>query len=126
MSPITRRAARPRASLTSVRRLLARLPGVEEGPCYGTPGFRVKGKFLARLREDGDTLAVKCGDDARDLWMEADPSAFFVTDHYLGYGTVLIRLSAVAPDALREVLEEAWRRLATKRLLAEYGARRRG
>ncbi len=53
-------------TLTEVRRLLLALPGVEEGPCYGTPGFRVRGRFLARLWEDGETLVVKCGADERD------------------------------------------------------------
>ena len=58
------------------RRLLLSFPGVEERPCYGTPGFRVHGKFLARLKEDGATLVVKCGDEERDFRMEADPSTF--------------------------------------------------
>jgi hypothetical protein len=60
-------------SLRTVRRLLLTLPGVEEGPCYGTPGFRIKGRFLARLRDDGEVLVVKCGDDERDFRMQADP-----------------------------------------------------
>ena len=42
---------RERVDFRAARRLLLALPGVEEGPCYGTPGFRVRGKFLARLRE---------------------------------------------------------------------------
>lgn len=37
----------------TVRRLALALPGVEEGVSYGTPAFRVRGKLLARLREDG-------------------------------------------------------------------------
>jgi hypothetical protein len=104
----------------SVRRLLLALPGVEEGPCYGTPGFRVRGKLLARLREDGETLAVKCGDDERDLRMQSDPTTFFTTDHYRGYPTVLVRLKSVDTATLRDVLEVAWRRSAPKRLVTAY------
>lgn len=48
-------------NVRTVRRLALALPGVEEGPCYGTPGFRVKGRFLARLWEDGETLVVSGG-----------------------------------------------------------------
>ena len=107
-------------TLHTVRRLILALPEVEEGPCYGTPGFRVRGKFLARLREDGETLAVKCGDVERDLRIQADPKSFFTTDHYRGYPTVLVRLASVDPDALRDVLEAAWRRSAPKRLVAKY------
>lgn len=107
-------------TVQAARRLLLALPGVEEGPCYGTPGFRVRKKFLARLRDDGRTLVVKCGDDERDFRMEADPGAFFTTDHYRGYPTVLVRLASVNPSDLREVLEEAWRRAAPKRLVAAF------
>ena len=111
-------------TLTTVRRLALALPGVEEGPCYGTPGFRVRGKFLARLWEDGKTLAVKCGDDERDFRMQADPKTFFITDHYRGYPTVLVRLTRVRAVDLRDILEQAWRRSAPERLIAEYERRR--
>ena len=110
-------------TLRTVRRLALAFPGVEEGPCYGTPGFRVRGKFLARLWEDGETLVVKCGDDERDFRMQADPETFFTTDHYRGYPTVLIRLARVRTADLRDILEQAWRRSAPKGLIAEYEKR---
>src|SRR4029077_17997690 len=58
------------------------LPGVEQGLCYGTPGLRVRGKFLLRLKEDGETVAIKVPMDARDALLEADARVFFITDHY--------------------------------------------
>jgi hypothetical protein len=111
---------RTRITWATVRRLAFALPGVEEGTSYGTPALRVRGRFLARLREDGESLAVQCGFDERDLRMRADPEAFFTTDHYRGYPTVLVRLDAVRPADLSGVLEEAWRRHAPKRLVAAY------
>jgi hypothetical protein len=118
---------RTRVTLATVRRLALALPGVGEGLSYGTPGFRVRGKFLARLWEDGETLVVKCGDDERDFRMKADPATFFITDHYRGYPTVLIRPAKVSPGDLGDVLEEAWRRQAPRRLVADHdrGARKR-
>jgi hypothetical protein len=104
----------------SARRIMLAFPGVEEGPCYGTPGFRVRGKFLARLRDDDTVLVVKCGDDERDFRMRIDPHTFFITDHYRGYPTVLVRLASVTLDDLREVFETAWRNHAPKRLIAAY------
>jgi hypothetical protein len=115
-----------RVTLATVRRLALALPGVEEGLSYGTPGFRVRGKFLARMWEDGETLVIKCGDDERDFRMKADPETFFLTDHYRGYPTVLVRLARVGEDDLQAVLEEAWRRQAPKRLVKEYEQRSRG
>lgn len=110
-------------SVASVRRLLLSFPGVEEGPCYGTPGFRVRGKFLARLRDKDATLVVKCGHDERDFRMQADPATFFTTDHYRGHPTVLVRLAKVREADLVEVFEEAWRRNAPKRMVAAYDQR---
>jgi hypothetical protein len=107
-------------TLATVRRLALAFPEVEEGTSYGTPGFRVGKKFLARLWEDGETLVVKCGDDERDFRMKADPDTFFITDHYRGYPTVLVRLGRVTKEDLKAVLEEAWRRQAPKRLVREY------
>jgi hypothetical protein len=109
-----------------VRRLSLAFPGVEEGLSYGTPGFRVRGKFLARLWEDGVTLVVKCGDDERDFRMKADPETFFITDHYRGYPTVLVRLARVTETDLQDVLEQAWRLNAPKRLVKEYDQKQRG
>ncbi|HVR99591.1 MAG TPA: MmcQ/YjbR family DNA-binding protein [Thermoanaerobaculia bacterium] len=106
-----------------VREIALALPGVEEGTSYGTPAFRVRGKFLARLREDGETLVIRIDQDERDVLMRADPEVFFTTDHYRGYPSVLVRLPVVARDVLEEVLEGAWTALAPARLVK---ARREG
>ena len=106
------------ATFETVRKIALALPEVEEGPCYGTPGFRVRGKLFARIWEDGETLVLKIDLDARELLLAADPEAFFLTDHYRGYPYVLVRLSAVEPGQLHELLEDAWRISAPKRLAA--------
>lgn len=113
----------PAASVTldTVRDLALALPGVEEGNSYGTPAFRVHKKFFARMREDGETLVVRVDLDEREVLMEANPEVFFVTDHYRGYPLILVRLPAVDPDQLRELLEDSWRRIAPKKLVAPYG-----
>ncbi|MEO8451281.1 MAG: MmcQ/YjbR family DNA-binding protein [Gemmatimonadota bacterium] len=104
-------------SFEDVRRLFLSLPGVEEGPCYGTAGFRVRKKFLGRIWEDGVTLVVKTDFDNRDFLLRADPETFFTTDHYRGYPSVLVRLPLVREETLRELLEDAWRRAAPKSLI---------
>ena len=47
---------------------------------------------------------------------------FFTLPHYDGYPVVLVRLAAIAEDELEEVLREAWRVRAPRRLLAAYDA----
>ena len=104
-------------SFDDVRRMGLALPGVEEGTSYGTPALRVGKKFLARLKEDGETLVLKIGFDEREMLMEAEPASFFITDHYRGYPSVLVRLANVHPPTLARLLEQAWQEAAPKRQL---------
>ena len=107
----------------TVRRIFLGLPGVEEGPCYGTAGFRVRKKFLARLRDHDEVLVLKCGFDERDFRLRIDPDTYFTTDHYRGSPSVLVRLDRVQEPDLRDLLEHTWRQSAPKRLIAEYDGR---
>lgn len=112
--------AKPRAgrvNYETVREIALAFPGVEEGPCYGTPGLRVRGKLFARLWEDGETLVLKVGFDAREMLMAADPETFYITDHYAGYPYVLVRLPTVRREQIEHLIEEAWRLNAPKRLV---------
>jgi hypothetical protein len=115
------RAARKMKRGTTWRTVLewaADLPGVEEGLCYGTPALYVRKRILARLREDGETVAIKVDFLDRDVLLEADPVAFFLTDHYRPYPMVVMRLAKARPAVARQLLEEAWRRAAPKSLVA--------
>ena len=106
--------------LESLRARALALPGVEEGTCYGTMAFRVRGKFLARLKEDGESLVIKVRFEERDELMRNDPETFYITDHYKDWPSVLVRLPNVKPDDLDMLLEDAWRRAAPKRLLEAF------
>ncbi len=97
------------------------LPGVERGSAYGTPALRVKGKFLLRLREDGESVALRIDLDAREILLRADPEAFFLTEHYAAHPAILVRLSAVTREALTDVLEQAWEGAAPKPRRAKAG-----
>jgi hypothetical protein len=105
-------------TFTDARRMLLALPGVEEKLSYGTPGFRVGGKLIARIKEDGGTLVVGAEFDEREALMAADPDSFFFTDHYRDYDWVLVRLDKVEAKLLAAALENAWRRRAPARLFA--------
>ena len=107
-------------------RLALKLPGVEQGLCYGTPALRVRRKFLARLKEDGESVAIRIDFADRDVLLELDPAAFYLTDHYRPYPAMLIRLKQVRRDMVARILEQAWRSQAPKRLLETAGAPKRG
>ncbi|MFZ0638494.1 MAG: MmcQ/YjbR family DNA-binding protein [Candidatus Acidiferrales bacterium] len=92
-----------------VRKLALSLENVEEGTSYGTAAFKIRGKLIARLKEDGESLVVGTTFEEREEMMAADPETYYITDHYLKYPWVLVRLSKVHPDALRDLLKGATR-----------------
>ena len=109
-----------------VRRLALSLPGVEESSSYGAPAFKVGGKtFVCQpaaptLRDGGRTLVLfDVEPEERAVLVEAEPDAFFFTDHYRNYPAVLVRLPEIAAERLRPYVERSWRRRAPKRRLKE-------
>src|SRR5437660_1565551 len=92
----------------TVREIALKLPGVEDSMTYGVPALKVNGKLLAcipahRSAEPGSV--VVCVDFVdRALLIETDPAVYYVTDHYVDYNAVLVRLSCIDADALRDLL----------------------
>ena len=108
----------------AVRQLALALPGVEEGKSYGTPAFRVGGKILARFHQDEESLVLKVEYAAREVLTGSQPDAFYITDHYRCWPLMLVRLKNVELNLLRELIEEAWRSLASKRAIVAFDATR--
>lgn len=97
------------ATEDDVRDLALALPDTIEKPSYGTPGFRVKDRLFARIREPG-VLAIWCENlEEKDFLIEGDPEKFFTTPHYDGHAMVLVRLDAVDREELGELLSESAR-----------------
>ncbi len=93
----------------AVRQIALSLGGVEEGTSYGTAAFKVSETLIARLREDGETLVVRVELDSREDMLVGDPETYYITDHYLKYPWILVRLSRIDRDSLRDLLTGAWR-----------------
>ena len=97
----------------------AELTEVERSTSYNTPALKVRGKLFARLKENGEQIAVFVDFMEREALVRSNPDAYVVTDHYRDYPMVLVNLGAAPADELREVLIESWRRRAPKKLVAE-------
>jgi hypothetical protein len=98
-------------------------PGVERGTSYGTPALKVKGKMLARLREDGETLVMPGVDpDEREMLIGAEPEVFHVTPHYRDWPMVLMHLSKADRRTVEALLLRRWREVAPKRLVQAFDA----
>lgn len=101
----------------SVRKIGLALPGVDESTAYGAPALKVRGKLLVcepthRSAEPG-SLMVRVGFDDRAELLAADRDVYYVTDHYLNYSAVLVRMSSVTPSVLRDLLGMAHKFMTT-------------
>lgn len=112
------------ATLDDVRRLALALPNAEEKPSYNaTAGFRAGGgRLFAREREDGESIALRVDPGERELLLAAEPEVFYIIDHYRDHPWVIVRLANVPLDELEELLTDAWRLVAPKRLVARFDA----
>ena len=109
----------------TVREVAQSLADAEESTSYGTPAFKVNGKLFARFHQGGEALVVSVDFDQREEMMRTSPNKFYITDHYLNYPWVLVRMSSVTPDELRDLLIGSWRRVTTGKTAANYGKRER-
>ena len=107
----------------TVREIAQTLSGAEESTSYGTPAFKVKGKLFARFHQGGEALVVSVDFDQREEMMRTSPDKFYITDHYLKYPWVLVRMSSVTPAELRDLLIGSWRRASTGKNADNYGKR---
>ena len=103
----------------AVRKIGLASPRVEESTAYGAPALKVHGKLLAcvpshRSAEPG-SLVVRIDFDNRAELLAAAPDVYYVTDHYLNYNAVLVRLSRVTPDVLRDLLGMAHKFVTARR-----------
>ncbi len=107
-----------------LRALALALPEAEEHDHFGRPSFRVRGKIFATVLAgtgDGAHVNLTLPREEHEALVASDPDVF---------GTVtwgkLIRtsvvLAAVDSDELGELVEEAWRKIAPKRVVAAFDA----
>jgi hypothetical protein len=128
------------ATLDDVRAIALTLPDVEErveGHRGGASWRTRAGMFvwergptrrddeqLAALGESwpaGAVVGVRTdGPQVKDALLETYPDVFFTIPHFDGYPAVLVRLEAIEPDLLREVVTDAWLLKAPKRTAKEW------
>ena len=99
------------------------LPGAEASTSYGTPSVKIRGKILSRWRTEAEgALAIRCDFLDRQILLQTQPDVFFLTDHYVNYPMVLMRMEKTSRDVLVDVVERAWRLVAPAKLVREREA----
>ncbi len=125
------------ATEDDVRRIALSLPEVHESTDRFAFSVENKGKqkgiawvWMERIHPkkarvpNPEVLAIQVPDlDEKELLLASDDGEKFFTDpHYNGFPAILVRLEAIDPDELEELLTDAWRCQAPKALVAEFDA----
>jgi hypothetical protein len=97
----------------AVRKLGLALPDVESGTMYGSPALKVHGRLLACLAihksAEPGSLVVRTDFDERAALLSEEPETYYLTDHYVNHPVVLVRLSKIRADQMRDLLRSAHR-----------------
>jgi hypothetical protein len=118
-----------RTGFDAVHAIAAALPGVEETITWGAPTLKVRGRMFVCMAShktaEPNTLVVRMDIPDRDALIDEDPDVYYLKDHYVGYPCVLVRLSRVHPDALRDLVQGAYR-LVSRTAPSRTGPKRPG
>jgi hypothetical protein len=104
----------PRSKVTfeTVRQIGLALPNVEETTMYGSPALKLRGNLLTCIAinksAEPNSLGIAVDFDQRAALLEEEPDTYYVTDHYVNYPFVLVRMSQIDPNILRDLLGMAW------------------
>lgn len=94
------------------------LPDVEVTTSWGQPTLKVRGKMFVCIAShksaEPNTLVVMMDFADRDMLVAEEPDTYYLKDHYVNYPCVLVRLSRVSADALRDLVTGAHRLISAK------------
>jgi len=106
---------RIRKTLDDLVRFTLALPEVVESTSYGKPALKRGPKLIFALR-DPETLSMVCSFEERAALLSTHPETFFITDHYLNWPAVVVRLLNADPKVLRAAVTAAWERAGAQAL----------
>ena len=115
--------------LSRARAFALSLPGTTEEPHFDMTSFRVRGRIFATAPADESRLHIFVDEDeivatiAEERGTEG-PSAFEPLLWGQQVRGLRVMLALAPDDRVRELLADAWRRKAGKRLVAELDAAR--
>jgi hypothetical protein len=111
------------SDLDAARRFALSLPGASEQPHFEATSFRVGGKIFATAPPDESFLHVFIDVDDVPAYVAEDPRAFEPLLWGQKVRGLRVVLAHCPPDRVRELLAEAWRRKAPRRLVTEFDTR---
>ncbi|HEV3484423.1 MAG TPA: hypothetical protein VG106_03375 [Vicinamibacterales bacterium] len=92
----------------TVQQIGLELPGVQEGTKWGQRALTVGTRFLTcramHRSAEPESIVLVVGFEERAQLIAAHPETFYITDHYINYPVVLVRLQRITRTRLRDVL----------------------
>lgn len=105
---------------TTVRSFALSLPEAEERETWDTATFRVRNKIFVMFDEKERHLWIKSTHDEQQALIAMDPEAFFFPSYVGSKGWVGVVISKADRGEVEDLITEAWRLTAPKRLLASF------
>jgi hypothetical protein len=100
------------------------LPEAEERETWGSATFRVRDKIFVIMGAEGVSASIKASREDQGALIAAEPGTFSSSEYTGRFGWVTARLATAQPDEIGDLVTEAWRRTAPKRLVAKFDAGR--
>lgn len=97
------------------------LPGVKSKPWSTWTMLNVEGKGFAWISEEHERVTLKSTLDEQAALVAMDPDTFAASYTSDSTAWLQVNLQAVARDELVELITEAWRLTAPRRLIDTYG-----
>ena len=101
------------------RALALALPEAVELPHFERASFRVRKRIFATLRDADGHAVLKLPREEQAALVAMHPEIFAITP-WGHQGWTSVDLRRVEPEVLRELIDEAWRGAAPKRLVAAH------
>jgi hypothetical protein len=103
----------------TVRDMALEMADVETGTAYGAPALKVHGNVLASVpvneSAEENSAVFRIDFELRSSLIQTRPDVYYITEHYAGYPTVLVRLAKIDRGELRQLLGLSWSFVSAKK-----------
>lgn len=96
-------------------------PGAEDSTLHGGRCVRVRGHWIVNDSREPGALALALDRATVEFLMATEPGTYFQTPHFEGWPAVLVRHDLADDERLREQIDKAWARRATKAQRRAHG-----
>lgn len=106
----------------ALRKFALSLPEAQERETWGNATFRVRDKIFVIMSADGTGASVKASRDEQKALIAEEPETFTYPAYVGQHGWIGIDVQRIGAEHMRELVTEAWRMTAPKRMVKAFDA----